>query len=76
MFKMILSIISDLEEELLKGDFDRVNEIMSGFNSGKSRVSPNKKTTLLPKIDELLFRADKISVTLPDFQVTASHQSE
>jgi len=76
MFKMILSVISGLEGELLEGDFEKVNSIMSSFNSGKSKVTADKKDTFLPNIEELVFNAKKMSVTLPDFTATASHQSE
>lgn len=76
MFKMILAVIASLETKLIKGDFEEVNKIMSGFNSYTNKVTLKTKDTGLQNIELLIEKAKAMNITLPDLAVTASHQPE
>jgi hypothetical protein len=70
MFKVIITAVSALQQKLLKSDFDNVNKIMSAFNSNDRKVTVSKKDKTIIGIEELISRANAISITLPD--LTAS----
>lgn len=76
MFKTIISIISGLESKLLKGDFEKVNDIMSGFNKGLNKVTVKDKNSKLPDLEKLISTAQGLNVTLPDLTATASQHNE
>lgn len=76
MFKMILAVVASLEPKLIKGDFQEVNRIMSGFNSYTNKVTLKTKDTGLENIELLIERAKAMNITLPDLAVTASQQLE
>ncbi|CAI2371098.1 unnamed protein product [Moneuplotes crassus] len=76
IFKMILSVISDLKSELLKCDLEQLNSIISGFNSGKNCNTMEKNASMLSSVERLIESARSISVTLPDLNTTKSEIEE
>lgn len=66
MFKTIISVISGLQKKLIKGDFDTVNKLLSEMNTGDRKVTIKHKNDILPGIEEVVSKAQKIQITLPD----------